>query len=548
LRSARIVFAFVFAAFAAPFTSATDRTGVHVAIEPTASGIVARFTFERAVTSFRLSYVSDEIRDRTWKFATPDFARNGTLITKADGEPFDAFAVEVEHRNEQTNAIYANVFRVGDGLAFYAGYFVGIDGEFETTIEVRPADGHIVEGFPLGGNIWRVDAPFHRNAGDRYVYVGPASQLIKGDYAHFVFPPDLPTALTARVRSNVDGSIAFYARKLARTLPGKPLIIVAPNPESESSNNQGSATSGPMVALRLFGKRWQTFDEKADTFDHFIAHEAAHFWNSNTFHAAEGSPAWIWEGSAEVWALAARVAVMKRLSPSGRRDHLQSALNTCVNALFDEPLVQHRSNATYVCGEALYWLADAAEKKRTRGRGDIFSIWRRIFDKAERTGGIYTLHDLLAEAVTDEDTKNAFALLLAETGSERWQTLPKIVKPLGIHLATDAPDADTLRTIAVAHILGLSCDGQYGMWLYKGHMKLDTGDRCGPLSGDPEIDTLNGYSLYTDAPAAFAAAKTACDAGGEITFTRAGKPEKWTARCTKPLPPAPPKFRVVATP
>jgi len=527
---------------------AADRTNVRVTIEPTATGIRAQFAFERAVPHFRLSYVSDEIRDRTWKFATPNFAREGTLIAKTDGQPFDGFVVEVEHFNEQTNAIYANVFRVGEGLAFYAGYFVGIDDEFETTIEVRPSRDQIVEGLPLGGNVWSVEPAFHGNAGNRFVYVGPESQLTKGDHAHFVFPPDLPKTLTDRIRSNVDGSIIFYSRKLARKLPGKPLIIVAPNPESKNSNNQGSATSGPMVALRLFGKRWQTFDEKSDSFDHFIAHEAAHFWNSNTFHAVEGSPAWLWEGSAELWALEARIAVMRRLDAKGRRDHIENALNACVNSLLDRPFGGHRSGATYVCGETLFWLADIVAKKRSKGRQNIFTLWRQIFDKAENNGGIYTANEIFERAAPTTQAKEAFALFLADEGYERWQTLPARLKPFGANVQAEPPTDHTLRTTMIMHLLDLYCEGTRGMWYEDDHMKLDTGDRCGPLSGDAEIDTLNGHSLYTDVKAAHAALTKACEQGADVTLTRTGKPDKVTAACTKPLPPSPPNFKIVTTP
>ncbi|NJM50596.1 MAG: hypothetical protein HC843_06720, partial [Sphingomonadales bacterium] len=76
---------------------------------------------------------------------------------------------------------------------------------------------------------------------------------------------------------------------------------------------QGDTTLGPAVALRLFGKPWTSLDPKSDRLDHLTAHEVAHLWNSSgTYRAAKGSPAWMWEGGAEILALEARVAVMKR--------------------------------------------------------------------------------------------------------------------------------------------------------------------------------------------------------------------------------------------
>ena len=528
---------------------ADERTNVRVTIEPTASGATARFAFDRPVQSFRLSYVADDTRDRTWKITTPGLTREGTLITNSDGRTFDAITVDVEARNEQTDAAYPCLFRVGtDGFAFYAGYFTGIEEEFATTIEVPQAGNRVIVGFPLDGNTWRVDAGFHRNTAHRYIYVGPPAYFSESRNARFVLPSDAAPALRERIRGNVDGAIEFYARKVGRRLPVKPLIILAPNTDSTNNGNQGDTTTGPTVALRLFGKRWLTFDPKSDDFDHLIAHEAAHFWNADTFHAAEGSPAWLWEGGAELWALDARVAVMRRLTVRGRSDHIERALNACVSSLLDRPFTGHRSNATYVCGETLYWLADVIAKKRSNGRKDIFTLWRQIFDKAESSGGIYTANEVFERAAPTPQAKEAFALFLADEGYERWQTLPARLKPFGVNLLAQPPTNETLRDAMIVHMLDLYCEGTRGMWREDDHMKLDTGDRCGPLSGDPEIDTLNGYSLYSDLPAAHAALKQACEQNTDVTFTRTGKPDKVTAACTKPLPPSPPNFRIVSTP
>jgi hypothetical protein len=524
---------------------------LRVVIEPTTVGAVARFTFDRPVSSFEMSYEADEIRHRTWNIVTPGVRREGSVVTASNGKPFDAFAVEIVALSEPTDATYPNVFRVGaEGIAFYAGYFVGTEPAFQTTIEVAPAPGRTVEGFPTGGNLWRVDTTFHRNAGHRYVYVGPPSFVSETRYARFVMPPGLPTALVARIRENVDAATAYYTRKLARPLPSKPLIIVAPNFDHKHPGAQGDTTTGPSVALRLFGERWKTLDPKSDRLDHLIAHEAAHFWTSDTYHAAKGSPAWMWEGGAELQALEARSAAMKRLTRSARREHIEGALNKCLPSLFDQPITVPRSGVTYVCGETIFWIADAAEKKRSRGHGDIFAIWRRMYDRADSAGGIYTLGDFLTSAATSDNDARALQLFLTDSGGERWQTLPEVLKPLGIELAKDpAPhDANTHRHIALWHVLTMTCTGNRGMRRMEDYIEFDTGKLCGPLSGNPVVDSLNGHNLFTDMSAAYAAAQTACATGGDLVFTRTGKPEKWVVPCTKPLAPVPPKFRIVSTP
>ncbi len=537
------------AALAAPAV-ANERTKVKVVIDPTADGATVRFTFDRPVGSFRLNYPEEGIRDRSWRIATPGITRDNSLLTAADGTSFDTIAIDVQAWNERTEAVYPCLFRVGaHGLAFYADYFVGVATEFETTLEVAEAPDRIVEGFPRAGKTWRIDDTAHGDGGHRYVYIGKRGDVVESAVARFVLPRGPAPNLLKLVRENVDGVMKFYRRNFARELRTKPLILLAANPAASPAGLQGDVTGGPAVALRLFGDHWTTAPEpQSNIIDHFIAHEAAHFWNSGISHAPENAPAWLWEGSAEVMALAARVAVTGRLTPAGRRDHIEQALNACVNHLLAEPLETRRSNASYFCGETLFWLADAAEKTRTKRGGDIFAIWRRILDAAESNGGIYTPERVFAEAAPTDDIKHAFDLFLGRQGTERWSELPALARPLGIVLVAGVPDDETLRRQTMWHLLNLHCTGTRGMWVEDDHLKLDTGDRCGPLSGDPEVDTLNGFSLYTNLPAARAAAEEACRTNGDVTLTRTGKPDKVTAACTKPLPPAPPKFRIVATP
>lgn len=538
-------------AIAAQVAFAADRTNVAVAIEPSEVGIVTRFALDRPVLSFTLEYPEDEFRDRTWKFQDSRFKREGALISRIDGAPFDNFAVDIAPLNEPLGATYPCLIRIGTGgYAFYAGYFIGVESEFTTTIEVAQAPDRAVVGLPLGADSWRVEPAFHRSPGHRYVYLGPRSLLIETRRARYAMPTDLAPDMASRIRENVDGAIAYYARKLARPLQTKPLIIVAPNYDYAHPGAQGDTTMGPAIALRFFGGQWKTFDPKSDRVDHLIAHETAHIWNSDTYHAAKRSPSWLWEGGAEFLALQARVAVMKRLTREGRRAHIEAALNKCLRALFDQAMNVPRAGANYVCGETVYWIADAAEKKRSGGRGDIFAIWRRIFDRADANGGVYSLVDFLTVSATSEDAARALSMFLSDTGGERWQTLPEVLKPIGIEIAEDkAPQDDyTLRYIAMWHILDMACTGARGMRHETDYLKLDTGDRCGPLSGDPEIDTLNGHNLYTDMPAAYAAAQSACSASGDIVLARTGKPGKWALRCTKPLAAAPPRFRIASAP
>jgi hypothetical protein len=552
-RAAFLLFAIATFAAAPSAVLADARNNVHVLITPTSDGVVARFTLEHPVEAFVLGYASgevDDIREKSWKLSSADLTRTGSTIAHADGEAFSSFEVEIAPSNEPTDATYPCLFSVGEnGYGLYAGYFVADEAQFATTLEVRATDDQVVLGLPLDRSTWRVDPAFHKNVGHRYVYVGPRDNVVKGDHATFVVPPGMAHELIERVRTNVEESVTFFTHKTGRPLAAKPLVIVAPNLDYGQPGMQGDTTVGPAVALRLFGKPWRNFDPASDRLDHGVAHEIAHFWNSSgTYRAAKGSPAWLWEGGSEIWALAARTAVMKRLSTDGARQHVEKALNNCISSLFDQPLAGPRSGVTYACGETLYWIADAAEKRQSRGRGDIFSVWRRIFDEADYNGGVYTIEDVLTAAVRSNDAKDVYSLFLSQSGTERWHTLPVVLGRFGIEL-TPVPMTDfALRRAMIWHFLNMTCSGSRGMLPKTDHVVLDTGNQCGPLSGDPEVDALNGHDLFTELPAAYAAARAACADGDTIVFTRQGRPEERSFPCTIPLPAAPSHFRIVRTP
>lgn len=543
----KVVAAALLVAALATTGAAADRNELKIRLATTADGMVARFEAKSPIEALSFPYDGDGVRQQTW--VIPEgFALQEKIIARTDGVPFNELEVAIRPRNEPTNASYPCLYKVGpEGFGFYAGCFVGDEDEFQNTIEVAATSSQIVAGLPLRRSVWRVDPAFGHNLAHRYVYVGPGAYLSETANIRLVAPPDLPKQITNDVRSKFDGTIAFYKRATHRALADKPLAIIAPNPMTPGNGSQGDTTNGPAVALRFFGDKW--VDAKnASSINHLVAHESAHFWNSDSFHPVRGSPAWLWEGGAEYWALSAQKA-RGWISADARRKKLESALNECAASLNTHALTSARSMTTYVCGQTVMWLADILERRRANGRSDIFGIWRRVFAKAEHNGGLYDLASFLREATLNEAAaKKALAVFLTDSGSQRWSQLPELLHPFRVRLDANPPSAEALRWAAVSHLLDLYCTGSRGAWHQADYLKLDTGDRCGPLNSDPEVDTLNGHSLYTDAAAAFASAATACDTSGEIKLTRTGKADAVIASCTKPLPPPPPQFHIAATP
>ena len=105
----------------------------------------------------------------------------------------------------------------------------------------------------------------------------------------------------------------------------------------------------------------------------------------------------------------------------------------------------------------------------------------------------------------------------------------------------DAWDARA-RSAIVDHMLNLQClPGSKGFWTFEDHIRLDTGNRCGPLSGDPRIDRINGLSIFGGMRAVFDDVEAACRNGESIQFGIFKSPESLTVECTaliRELPPS----------
>ena len=82
--------------------------------------------------------------------------------------------------------------------------------------------------------------------------------------------------------------------------------------------------------------------------------------------------------------------------------------------------------------------------------------------------------------------------------------------------------------------------GRIGFWTFEDHIRLDRGDRCGTLSGDPLVDRINGLSIFGGMQAVFESVETACRNDEPIQIGIFNSAESLSAECTEPLSMLPP--------
>ena len=158
------------------------------------------------------------------------------------------------------------------------------------------------------------------------------------------------------------------------------------------------------------------------------------------------------------------------------------------------------------------------------GRGDVLDLWRAVVDRA--VDGRYDSSLFLA--VASEHGGEAFTAfatpLLRVQGGLKPLMLGMALEDLGLAVVNRPPDRDKGVELMQSALRALGrhyCRGPHGWWTEPDHLRMDTGDRCGPfLPGDPLVSTANGFGLTSEPYEAYLALRQACSAGAPLTFAR----------------------------
>jgi hypothetical protein len=512
---------------------AQDRIDIRITPEP--DGLLAVYSLPTPVERLEFDQKAPVVRQDTWRMPDDMVLAEGVLRRK-DGKPFEAFEVRITPDTASRDRSYPALTRVGQGWQVYGPYFRPVNDKPPVVAHVTRPRGWVVTSAKAKGA--------DRISLDGWAFVGPSAYVAKGP-ATLIASPDIDAELKARIARAADGAATFYGHRLGVRLETKPTVIVARVP-TFSGTRQGDV-SGGVVSLRFFGPdkdNWETSGMVAK----FVGHEFFHLWNNRVFQSRDGeNEPWLHEGMAEYAALLAG-REQGQLSDAEVREELTDRLNACAFSLRPKGLAgdpPKRGKAVYDCGVMVQWSADLKARSAAKGRRDVFDVWRDLFTASQTGDWTYDAKGFLSQAGQSASPEDPLRLLMAPDVDDRWGRLTTALNGLGARII-GARSAPVERTDLLFHLEGLVCDGGFGF--YGGEakeVKLDTGDRCGPLNGDPLIDAVAGHDVVTDAFGARDAAVEICAAKGDIAFTYRGKLVA-TVACKTPLPSRPLAWTVEA--
>jgi hypothetical protein len=502
-----LIFGGPIAAQAEPQARPEADAPVQVLATRTADGIALRYSLPAPVDGFEFAD-HDTIRT-LWTVTTPGLTlADGTVTGSA---PFSTFDLRLVPDAAEVDRIYPGLTRIGDGVVLYGPGLKASKGA--TVLTFDPVPG-------------QVSLP-PTDAIDGYAYFGPEAQVVADPRGDVATGANVDAELAGSLRRTFFDSMDFYGQQLGLPLTFRPALLASVDSPGPSTF-RGDVTDTGVISVRFQGDGWRSTGDQLTT---FVWHEAFHLWNGHGVHNRDADTApWLHEGGADYAALVGAVS-SGDLTEAQARTRLSQQTNRCRAVLgsADGAAGPLRSgNGPYVCGTLIQWLADL--ELRHAGTGDVFTLWKTVLSAARDTPTGYGITDFRAALVPD----SAVLVLLDGPGTDRWRTIKDRLTALGVTLE-DRPGDDDLRAAALFHVAQENCkSGSYGFYNNPGALTLDGAD-CGVLSGEPIIDTVEGFTPQTEVPAMFAAVQARCAVGDTVHYvTRDGRTLE--AVCGTPLP------------
>ena len=433
---ARILLALVLAGPAL----AADDFGIDITVEPGKSGRWrVEYRLSEPVDALVFARGAGDYRAGTWRLPRGFvIERLGATdrIRRKNGKAFDRLQATVATYSERIPKDYTPYIRFSDGaLAMFSGQFI-------VGVPESGQDSDFIDGANNDNTRWHtdrltVDPGIFTTmiVGARVSSEAETVELTEGEYIYFgdatvletpqltsVMDSAAPAWLRDLLYESMAKTFEFYGDRLGPLSGGKPFMLTSFTPLEGRRISFSGGVIGAQIAIQLaLGDGIIDKPEEREFMAQFFAHESAHLWNNGQVIAADGSEAWLHEGSAEAmaWLALAELGIHTEATATAL---FEDAANECVNFLDDGPLAtagrRGQFQAYYTCGAMI---ALATHGAAGASGGDLFSVWRDLIRASLDEGGSYTAEDyyVLTDALSVELSTAIRAVADGEPGDPK---------------------------------------------------------------------------------------------------------------------------------
>ncbi len=275
--------------------------------------------------------------------------------------------------------------------------------------------------------------------------------------------------------------------------------------KNNSLDYTGNALPG-FIQLQVEGAGWKkTSPEGEEVISTFLAHEAAHLWNSRLFKY-ERDTVWMHEGGAESLAFST-LKEFGVITDEKYFEIMSQKFNQCLSGLsgisLKDSSKERRFKNYYTCGAIVGFITEAAMKKANPKSSGIIDFWKDLFAKASKNNNVYTQEmylSLLFEKTNDQELLEGLRKFINEPIRDPGIYLVSLFKKQGVRVipVTENFSVDNNKKYgskAMEEIMSCDCNKSYGFWKRDNYLEIDKNKKCENIKSDMFIDRIGGFSI-----------------------------------------------------
>ncbi len=384
-------------------------------------------------------------------------------------------------------------------------------------------------------------AKWNAESGGTYVYFGNIKPL-ENDNMIAIVDPALPSWVWQKTVQNFPKLFDYYASKTGQDLNFKPVVFFNYDQLAGDYASYSGGTLDGLVQLTINGKHWQKDDEgQFNKLFHFLAHEAAHFWNGQMFAFEEQHHSWLHEGGADAFANFAMLE-FGLIDQAQMMQKFEEASNQCILGKGAESLAQSvklwRYRNYYTCGATMA-LASHFAVKANNSKQTLFDVWQHIF-AANLENRRYTQQDYfdaLNKLAGSPTLANSLAKFSDVEGLNNQQEISSWFQDteLSVEVSTDYPSFIIRHwgSQVVSNLMRSYCNNSVSFSTYDDYIETYPIDNC---DGDVfnqtmKIQFVEGKDILADGLSAYNLFKTKCQQGGSVTLQDKEKVDVAQLKC-----------------
>lgn len=398
---ARVIFSLVYSALMMPLMASQERLDVHFHYDRDKDTWEVHYRLSNPVNRVVFSGMRNIDRSELFKIDVENFTWDtkgaAQTLKRQDGTSFKHLKLSFPSYYDFIQKEYTPNIRFSDGgvMLFTHHFTLSTDSFNDRTSNFS---GKLVDNTQLHfhspgqtitflGEVFENQASWQANQQGTYVYFGK-NKVIETPELVAIVDTGAPKWIWESTRKLLPQLFTYYRKKTGQALSFRPFVFLNYDKvDGDFSDYSGSTLPG-LVQLSVLGRRWQSENKKQfNRLFHFIAHEAAHFWNGNMFSYENSRHSWMHEGGADVFAnfamlefgLISRDEMLKKFEIAAN----QCLLNKSVESLAESGAMW-RSRNYYSCG-AVMGLASHVAVKEKHADKTIFDLWSMIFARSSKT-------------------------------------------------------------------------------------------------------------------------------------------------------------------